>query len=148
MSTSSKIIIDAYPSQFIFIRPAKDFRVSIHTFLIMTKFDKTWVPVSIGKEVQMEKIPADPNICRIDLFAVEHPIPSEIFKKQNPISIFIEYGIGKCFEKSMLLPLQRPTVYFLGIDRFRDHLENSKEVFQKALKAARVGKVLFDKVDL
>src|SRR5215471_17122591 len=100
MSKSSKIIIDAYPTQFIFIRPAKDFRVSIHTFLYMTKFDKTWVPVSVGKEVQTEKIPADPNIRRIDLFDVEHPIPSEIFTKQNPIHIFIEYGIGKCFEKS------------------------------------------------
>jgi len=148
MSISSKIIIDAYPSQFIFIRPAKDFRVSIHTFLYMTKFDKTWVPVSIGKEVPMEKLPADPNICRIDLFDVDHPIPSRIFNKQNPINIFIEYGIGKCFEKSLLLPLNRPAVYFLGTDRFRDQFENPKEIFQKALKTARAGKVVFDQVDL
>ena len=108
----------------------------------------TWIPVSIGKEVQMEKIPADPNISRIDLFDLDRPIPPEIFNKQNPINIFLEYGIGKCFEKSRLLPLNRPRIYFLGIDRFRDQFEDPREVFQKALKTARAGKVVFDKVDL
>ena len=148
MSKSSKIIIDAYPSQFIFIRPAKDFRVSIHTFLYMTRMGDTWVPISIGKEVQMEKIPADPNVCRIDLFDLDRPIPPGIFNKQNPISIFIEYGIGKCFEKSILLPLNRPVVYFLGTVRFKDQFENPRETFQKAFKTARTGRVIFDQADL
>jgi hypothetical protein len=144
---AARIIVDAHPSSFTFTRPTKNFNLFVDTFIYMAKSDSRWQPIAIGEEIPSE-YRADPNICRVDLFDLDWQRPtSDTFDKDDLIEIFFEYGIGRCFEMS-LLPELRPVVLILGVDRFRDYFKNPREVFEKAAKRGGAKIVVFDKTEL
>ena len=144
---ATQIIINAHPSQFTFARPVKGFNLSVETFIYVAKGDSKWEPIAIGEEIPIEH-KADPSIRKINLFDLNNELPSSITLSMNDlIQIFFEYGIGRCFEMS-LLPQLRPVVFILGADKFSTLFENPREMFEKAARLGGAGIVVFDKTEL
>ena len=145
---SPKIIVDAYLSQLIFIRPDKNYRISLGTFLYMIFLEnyKIWRPISIGEEITEEYLRADPNIVRADVFNSEEPIQFGILDREDLMLILLDEGLSKCLELSRFH--LKPVVYFLDADRFSDKFKNPRDMFQKILKQSSAGTVVFDQMEL
>jgi hypothetical protein len=144
---SPRVIVDAYPSHFVFSRPAKDFRISVDPFIYLAKDQDRWLPTSVGEEISKEDLCKDPSITRVDIFDLDQSIQFGDYDREELIEVLVEFGIGMCFVKSILPPL-RPVVHFFGADRFREKFENPREIFEKALKHGGAGIVVFDRMDL
>jgi hypothetical protein len=144
---SPRVIVDAYPSHFIFSRPARDFQVSVDTFIYLAKEQDRWLPIAISEEIPVEELRKDGrSIARVNVFDLDQPVPSGS-DREELIEILAEFGIGMCFVKAIVPPL-RPVVHFLGADRFRDKFENPRKIFGTALKHGGASVVVFDQMDL
>jgi hypothetical protein len=144
---SRRIIIDLYPSWFVFTLQGKNSSLCIATFLYFRKDEALWVPLAIGEEISSEYLSA-PNIYRINLFGSNDHLPAEwSLDREVLIQLFLEYGIGKCFE-SFWLPQLRPIVFLLGADRFGAQFKNPGDVFAEAARCAGACLVILDRTEL
>ena len=143
---SKQIIIDVFPSKFIVTRADKDLNFLIPTFVYLDNSGSKSLLLSIGEEPPSEHS-TNRGIVRIDVFDAEPLPPGTIFSRDDLIEFIFEFGIGRCFEMS-LLPQLRPVVFILGVDRFNALLENPREVFEKSAKLGGAGIVVFDKTEL
>ena len=145
---SPKIIVVASPTHFVFSRPDKDFRISLGTFLFMLMDEKHGFvrPFSIGEEISEEIKRADPNIIRIDPFDSDRPIKAGVFDREDLMHMLVEYGLRKCLELSRFH--WKPEVNFIGADRFSGTFQNPRKLFERILKSAGAGSIVFDQTDL
>lgn len=143
---SRHIVIDASPAKFIFTRPDKQLSFSISTFIYLDNSEPKSALLSVGEELPKEHH-AVPGIRKIDLFEMNTQLPPDTtFSRSELIQLFFEFGIGRCFEAT-IVPALRPVVTILGVSKFNNLLANPKDEFEKAAKRSGAGIVLFEKTD-
>ena len=84
-----------------------------------------------------------PEVSVINLFENHTPLPTEL-NKIGLLSMFLEYGIGKSIQSS-IIPVLRPIVILHGINNFSDILSGyEKSFFGNVVISASASKVILD----
>jgi hypothetical protein len=143
---AKRIVVDAYPSKFIFTRMDNGVNFSIATFVYLGNNGSGWTPLAIGEEIPREFL--TPDVHKFELFeSPGHSPPASHLGPNALLQIFFEYGIGKCLGGDFL-PNLRPVVFVLGANRFTGHFEDPKVKFDEILKRAGAAIVVFDKTEV
>jgi hypothetical protein len=144
---AKRIDVELHPSKFTFSINEKDINISFSPFLYL-HWDKTmWTPIAIGEEIPIE-YHNNPDIVRIDINDLRENLPSKsVISSEAFLQLLFEYGIGRCFESS-LIPQLKPVVFIFGADRFNEHFKNPKTMFELVAKRGGAKYVAFDTMEL
>jgi hypothetical protein len=140
------MIVDVYPSKFIFNSLHNNLNFSIATFVYLDNSKSKSMLIALGEEIPEDQLL--PETYRIDIFDMKTPLPPKTTLTREELhQILFEYGIGRCYEDTVI-PILRPVVFILGASRFNKQFASPKDAFEKAAKRGGAGMVVMDKTEL
>lgn len=140
---AKRIVIDTYPTNFIFSCKRGDIHISVAATAFIACSSPESEIVSIGKMVS-DPYFSDPGVLCINIFDTGIPLPANCtLSREQLINALFEFGIASVYQHDFFSP-PVPIITITGISRFDNLLPNAKIVFEDASFRAGASEVLFD----